>query len=230
MPAARSSLCLELLNWAFALFSSTRFFTYLPTLFAIHQQWRLEPASVVDLVRLGGFERWHGSLAVREQGAPGQPGHPGDGRQCVHVPGHWRSDHPVPVIEPRCEWFAIVATSSVIPAALIAVISWRVDACPQRRKTKRCSEKSPPASGGEQRADQHRPARPWWSFDQRRLGRMRRPGAASSSQGRVAHGISPDAVRARWRQHSSASRTPPLETARTRRAAPHSERAAPPYQ
>ena len=36
VPAARSSLYLELLNWAFALFSSTRFFTYLPTLFAIH--------------------------------------------------------------------------------------------------------------------------------------------------------------------------------------------------
>lgn len=34
--AARSSLYLELLNWAFALISSTRFFTYLPTLFAIH--------------------------------------------------------------------------------------------------------------------------------------------------------------------------------------------------
>ena len=36
LPAARPSLYLELLNWAFALFSSTRFFTYLPTLFAIH--------------------------------------------------------------------------------------------------------------------------------------------------------------------------------------------------
>ena len=34
--AARSSLYLTLLNWAFALFSSTRLFTYLPTLFAIH--------------------------------------------------------------------------------------------------------------------------------------------------------------------------------------------------
>ena len=36
MPAARSSLYLELLNWAFGLFSSTRFFPYLPTLLAIH--------------------------------------------------------------------------------------------------------------------------------------------------------------------------------------------------
>lgn len=35
-PAPRPSLYLELLNWAFAPFSSTRFFTYLPTLFAIH--------------------------------------------------------------------------------------------------------------------------------------------------------------------------------------------------
>ena len=35
-PAPRPSLYLELLNWAFALFRSTRFFTYLPTLFAIH--------------------------------------------------------------------------------------------------------------------------------------------------------------------------------------------------
>lgn len=35
-PLIRSPLYLDLLNWSFALFSSTRFFTYLSALFAIH--------------------------------------------------------------------------------------------------------------------------------------------------------------------------------------------------
>ena len=35
-PRVRPSRYVELLDWVFALFSSMRFFTYLPTLFAIH--------------------------------------------------------------------------------------------------------------------------------------------------------------------------------------------------